>query len=96
MRRAFTIAIAVCALAGCKSDCRKLSEKLCDCTTNTTDRTVCMQSASLKETYSPPSDADNATCRALYDGCDCHLISTPRGKVQCGMARPYAGFDAGL
>jgi len=27
-------------------------------------------------------------CASLYDGCDCHTVNTPQGRVACGIARP--------
>jgi uncharacterized protein YcfL len=96
MRKLLVIVVASFALAGCKSKCRQLSEKLCDCTVNSTDKTACLQVASTNETYNAPTDADNEVCAALYEQCNCRLIDTAIGKAKCGLARPLAGVDAGL
>ncbi len=93
MRLVVLVCVAV-LLAGCKSTCRQLSEKLCDCTTNTNERTGCLQRVASNETANPPTAEDEATCEALLDACDCRLIDTQAGKERCGIAR--AGPDAGL
>lgn len=80
--------LALSLLSGCKNSCQQLSEKLCDCTINSVERTNCLQRVSSKAALSEPTDADEATCEALYDECDCRLIDTPQGKVRCGLALP--------
>lgn len=96
MRRSFVIAVAALALSvGCKSNCRQLSEKLCDCTNSSTERTSCLQVAANKESAissAPLTAEDDETCKALLEECDCRLIDTPAGKVRCGFA---VGYDAG-
>jgi hypothetical protein len=95
MRKLLFIVVAALALTGCKSKCRQLSEKLCDCALNNTDKTSCLTRASTLENSSYPTDADEAACAPLLDGCDCRLIDTPEGKVKCGLARPFGTVDAG-
>ena len=75
-------------VTGCKSNCRQLSEKLCDCTTSTTEKTSCLQYAASKETASGVivTAADEDLCASLLTQCDCRLIDTPEGKVKCGLA----------
>jgi hypothetical protein len=88
-----TVLLAVaCALAltGCKTKCRQLSEKLCDCAINTNDKDNCLRRASNSEAISPPTEIDEAYCGGLLDTCDCRLIDTAQGKVNCGLARPPA------
>ena len=99
--RTVLLAIA-CALAltGCKTKCRQLSEKLCDCAVNSAERDNCLRRASNAETINPPNATDEAYCESLLpvgdtqrtaDGgqaCDCRLIDTAQGKVNCGLARP--------
>lgn len=86
MRLAVLLAAAL-ALAGCKSTCRQLSEKMCECTNNTSERTGCLQRVATIESQFPPTAEDEATCEALLDQCDCRLIDTPQGKERCGFAR---------
>jgi len=74
--------------AACKGDCRKLAEKLCTCATNTTDRNLCLQRAATEQGRVGTTPADEQVCAGLYDGCDCHTVNTPQGKVACGIARP--------
>ncbi len=82
------IAVAVLAVSGCKGSCRRLAEKLCDCSLNSVDKDTCLRTASAAESSNPPQPADEMNCSALYDNCDCRLIDTPEGKVRCGLARP--------
>jgi hypothetical protein len=74
--------------AACKGDCRKLSEKLCNCAANTADKNTCIQTAATEQGRVGTTPQDEQVCAALYDGCDCHTVNTPQGKVACGIARP--------
>ena len=76
------------ATAGCKGKCRQLSEKLCDCTVNTVDKDSCLRTASSNESTRQVSADAEKTCASLLDKCDCRLIDTPQGKINCGLARP--------
>lgn len=78
--------VAAAVLPGCKSNCRVLSEKLCDCSLNSTERTSCLNAASTAEANFIPTAADDATCAALVKSCDCRLIDTAEGKMRCGLA----------
>jgi hypothetical protein len=99
--RLIVIAAAVLALAGCKSQCRQLSERLCECTINSVERDSCLRTASAAEGSNPPTPADEDYCKELLkpaDGgppCDCRLIDTKIGKVRCGLARPGPSDPAG-
>lgn len=92
MRLAVVLAVALFS-TGCKSTCRQLSEKLCECTLNTNERTGCLQRAATAETTNPPTAEDEVACAALLDDCDCRLVDTQAGKERCGIARgpPDAG-----
>src|SRR5262244_3172528 len=74
-------------LAGCKGNCRKLSEKLCDCSANNTAKDQCLQRAAQEDGRVGPTPADDALCGQLLQVCDCHIIDTVQGKVNCGLAR---------
>jgi hypothetical protein len=88
MRTVAFALLAALALTGCKTKCRQLSEKLCDCAINTTERDNCLRRASNAESISPPTETDEAYCEGLLTQCDCRLIDTAQGKVNCGLARP--------
>lgn len=90
MRTFLLAALAALALTGCKTKCRQLSEKLCDCAINTAERDNCLRRASNAESINPPSETDEGYCGGLLESCDCRLIDTPTGKVNCGLARPPA------
>ena len=95
MRLAVLLALSSSLLlTGCKTNCRQLSEKLCDCTTSTTEKTACLQVASTKEggAMGVVTQADEDLCQALLTSCDCRLIDTPAGKERCGIA---VSADAG-
>ena len=98
--RVLLLLIACLGLAGCKGQCRQLSEKLCECALNTNDRSTCLSRAANAEGANPSNAAQEEICRArLQPGqCDCRLIETPEGKVRCGLARDpnaVAIVDAG-
>jgi hypothetical protein len=85
MRHAVFILLCAFVVTGCKSQCRVLSEKRCDCTLTTSDKTACLTDVASREANNPPTDEDDETCKALIDGCDCHLLDTPEGKKACGI-----------
>lgn len=88
MRRALVLfALFGLALTGCKGNCRKLSEKLCECEINSVAKDACLQRVSSEDSRIGPTPEDDATCGALLDSCDCHLIGTAEGKKACGLAR---------
>jgi hypothetical protein len=81
--------------AGCKTYCRQLSEKVCDCTSSTTEKTACLTTVSNKDSnYSAnATEETEARCEALLPQCDCRLLDTPAGKEKCGFAQSAdAGF----
>ena len=85
----FAVVLASLALFGsCKSSCRQLSEKLCECATNSNEKNNCLSLASSKEAANPPTDNNNAYCQTLLPQCDCRLIDTTPGKIRCGLAYP--------
>lgn len=89
------LAVASLSLTGCKGNCRRLSEKLCDCALNSLAKDDCLRRASNSESANPPNATDELTCGRLYEGCDCRLIDTTKGKIACGMARdPNVGGGA--
>ncbi len=88
--RSFLLLCAASALllsSSCKSGCRQLTEKLCDCAPTTADRNACLTQAASVDANTPTSNEDNAVCSELYPQCDCRLIDTAQGKVRCGLAR---------
>lgn len=90
MRRSAAIAmlsLALLGLSGCKGACRQLSEKLCDCNTNSVERELCVRRASNDEALVEPTAEDEAVCEQRLDSCDCNTIETDEGKVACGLAR---------
>ncbi len=86
MRFAVLLLFTALLGTGCKTQCRVLSEKQCDCTLTTTERTACLSAVANRESNNPPTEEDEARCEALIDECDCNLIDTPEGKRHCGFA----------
>lgn len=92
------ILLAFGLLCSCKSQCRQLSEHMCECSLNSNEKSTCLGRAASQEGQNPPNYADEDRCRAIiYSGkCDCHLLDTTEGKIRCGLARdPNAVSDAG-
>lgn len=94
MRRfALLVLVLVPLTQGCKGKCRQLSEQLCDCSLNSSEKTACLQRVSTADTAAQsvglPTAADEARCDALLTAkaCDCRLVDTDQGKVNCGLAR---------
>ena len=81
------LATAAALFTACKSPCRQLAEKACDCSVNTSDKEACLTEASARESNTNVTDADNQVCADLLPKCDCHLLDTPQGKRDCGLAR---------
>ncbi|MFL5348782.1 MAG: hypothetical protein ACJ8AT_28635 [Hyalangium sp.] len=92
MRRPVAIAVlslALLGLTGCKSACRQLSEKLCDCNTNSVERELCVRRAANDEAVIEPTSSDEDKCDELLNAnqCTCDNYQTDEGKVACGLAR---------
>ena len=71
MRRSTAITLlcsALLALAGCKSPCRELSERLCNCE-EAFRRDDCIQAVADRERSLEPTDEDLAACEARLDEC---------------------------
>ncbi len=83
-------------LSGCKTNCRQLTEAICECATTTTDRTNCLSAAANAEQSNYPTAEQEQDCAALLPKCDCRLVDTAQGKANCGMARPLATDDGGV
>lgn len=96
MRALLSFVVLVASLGGCKSYCRQLSEKLCDCEVTSTARTNCLTSAASKEANASLTAEAEDRCEALLPGCDCAQRYGAEGKVACGLAWPVPEADAGL
>ena len=87
--RPLALALALLGLVGtgCQSPCLQLASKICDCQNTQQDRDNCNSQASARNDTIKPTQADENTCSALVDKCDCHALNTPEGKRNCGLAR---------
>jgi hypothetical protein len=97
MRRSAPITLLVSsllALAGCKSPCRELSERLCGCLEQFQQDT-CIQQVSERERDVEPTDEELAACEQRLETCNinpddrntCDILETDEGKAACGLAR---------
>jgi hypothetical protein len=97
MRRSVTLALftsALLTLAGCKSPCRELSERLCDCV-EPFQRDSCVRAAAEEESNIEPTDEELEACEDRLKTCtikadepdSCEFLNTPEGKQACGLAR---------
>jgi hypothetical protein len=99
MRRPAAFAVlflALLGLSGCKGACRELSEKLCDCSTNSVQRELCIRKAANDEARIEPSSEQEAVCEARLDSCNCDALrpnqddvsdeAINQAKVACGLA----------
>ena len=96
MRRfALTLALLLspALFAGCKSSCRQLAEKLCECRPSTASKEACLRDVSARESRYSANDEQQATCQALFADCDCHDLESSdsavraEAKKKCGLAR---------
>jgi hypothetical protein len=93
--------LATAASLGCRSPCRQLAEKLCDCEANTSLKEECLQQAQQQESSLgvPITEEEQSTCEGKLnpqDGgqpCDCRKLEAPdsaaraQAKRDCGLAR---------
>jgi hypothetical protein len=71
MRRSVAITLlssALLALAGCKSPCRELSERLCDCV-ESFQRDSCIRAVAEEENRLEPTDEQLELCEQRLDTC---------------------------
>jgi uncharacterized protein YgiB involved in biofilm formation len=100
MRRSVAFAVlslALLGLAGCKGSCRELSEKLCDCSTNSVQRELCTRRAANDEARVEPTAEQEALCEERLAECNCEVLGPDRDDVSeeeineakraCGLAR---------
>lgn len=96
MRRpvsALLLASTLLALTGCKSSCRALSERFCDCL-DQYQRTTCISNVAQRESDYEPTDADLAVCEEKLKKCKIDAndrntctFKTDEDKENCGLAR---------
>ncbi len=100
MRRSAAITLlssALLALAGCKSPCRELSERLCECV-ESFQRDSCIRAVAEEENRIEPTDAQLEVCEQRLETClntddeeeqqaICRRLETEAAEKQaCGLA----------
>jgi hypothetical protein len=71
MRRSVAFVLlssALLALTGCKSSCRELSERLCDCA-EPVNRTACIQAVAEEQARVEETEEQLAACEARLTTC---------------------------
>jgi len=99
MRRFAALAVlslALLGLSGCKGACRELSEKVCDCSTNSVQRELCIRRAANDEARVEPTSEEEAVCEQRLGVCKCEVLQPDQdnvseeiinqAKVNCGLA----------
>lgn len=97
MRRSVALTLlssALLALAGCKSPCRELSERICDCA-EPFQRESCVRAVAERERLIEPTQEELTACEQELTTCiinpddrrTCDILQTDEGKQACGLAR---------
>jgi hypothetical protein len=86
--RLFGCVLTLTFLAGCGDACRDLASRVCGCLPDDGTRAACNQRARDAEASFPVTAQDQAFCQHQLDtnACDCNALTTPQGKVGCGIA----------
>jgi hypothetical protein len=82
-----TLALALAVATGCTSPCNQLADQICNCQTTQNNRNSCNAEESTRADQVSPTDAQEQACSNLIPLCDCNVLDTPQGKVNCGLAR---------
>lgn len=87
------LASSLLALVGCKSPCRELSERFCDCV-DQYQRSACLTAVAERERSFEPTDDDLAVCEQKLATCKIDAddrktcdLNTDEDKAACGLAR---------
>ncbi|MET0404087.1 MAG: hypothetical protein ABW123_16865 [Cystobacter sp.] len=86
--------LVLLALAGCKSPCRQLSERFCDCL-DEYQRPTCITQVAERERNVETTDEELEACEERLKTCTiqeddrttCDILQTDEGKQACGLAR---------
>jgi hypothetical protein len=92
-RRGKLLRLLACVLtltfaAGCGNACLDLASRICGCLPDDGSRSSCNARARDSEANFPVTSEDQAYCQKQIDtgACDCRQLTTPQGKVGCGIA----------
>jgi hypothetical protein len=74
--------------AGCGDACLDLASRVCGCLPDDGTRAACNRRAKESEASFSVTAQDQAFCQHQIDtgACDCNKLTTPEGKVGCGIA----------
>src|SRR5581483_10119394 len=93
LRRGKLLRLLGCVLtltfaAGCGDACLDLASRICGCLPDDGTRAACNARARDSEANFPVTSQDQAYCQRQIDtgACDCRQLTTPQGKVGCGVA----------
>jgi hypothetical protein len=85
--------VTLLEVAGCGNPCLQLADQICSCQPDNVTRAACQQQARTQEGIFPVGSQTEQQCQKALDthACDCTVITTPEGRVGCGLA-----YDAGV
>lgn len=83
----FSLSVA----AGCGNPCLDLASQVCSCLPDDGTRAACNQRANQAQGTFAVRAEDQQYCQQQLDSkaCDCKQLTTPEGKVGCGLS--YTG-----
>ena len=84
------LSLAALLAEGCGNACLNLASQICVCLPDDGSRAACNLRAKNDQSTFPVRGADEQVCQQLLDSkqCDCTQLSTPEGKLHCGLAYP--------
>jgi hypothetical protein len=87
-------AALLCATAllaqGCGNACLSLAEQICVCLPDDGTRAACNKRAKDDQAIYSVRPEDETVCQQKIDShaCDCNQLTTPEGKLGCGLSYP--------
>lgn len=87
MKRLLLTALLSLGLDACGSNCLNLAKKICDCQPTASQRDTCNTEATNQKGLIDITAKDEEVCAVALKNCDCRLLNTPEGKVECAQAR---------
>jgi len=98
MKRLKPLLLLACVLTlqmatSCTNACLQLADQICSCQPDDITRSACQQQARTQEGIFSVTSLNEEECQKALDthACDCTVITTPEGRVGCGLA-----YDAGV
>src|SRR5437764_2787675 len=92
------LVLTVTQAVGCGDACLKLADQICNCQPDDASRSACQAQVREQEKVFPIRNADQQRCQQALDtnACDCQKLTTPEGRVACGLAYTGAPPDTAV